>query len=77
MKLILGLRKRISVVIGCTQSAIGAFASISAYLLYYNFLGVQAMLNVRSSDVASYMAVLVIFGMLSLISGLYLITCND
>jgi hypothetical protein len=76
MKLV-GLRRRISVVIGCTQSAIGAFASISAYLLYYNSLGVQAMLNVPSSDVASYMVVLVIFGVLSVISGLYLITCDD
>lgn len=63
--------------IGCFQSAIGASASIFAYLLYYNFLGVQVMLNVPSSDVASYMMVLIIFGVLSVISGLYLVTCRD
>jgi hypothetical protein len=55
----------------------GASASIFAYLLYYNFLGVQAMLNVPSSDVASYMMVLIVFGVLSVISGLYLLTCDD
>jgi len=35
------------------------------------------MLNVPSSDVASYMMVLIIFGVLSVISGLYLATCSD
>lgn len=73
----LSLRKKISVVIGCTQSTIGASASIFAYLLYHNFLGVQVMLNVPSSDVASYMMVLIVFGVLSVVSGLYLITCDD
>lgn len=51
---------------------IGAFATIFAYTLYYNFLGIQTTLNMPSSDVHLYMLILIIFGMLSIISGLLL-----
>jgi len=51
---------------------VGAFAAIFAYLLYHNFLGIQATLNVPSSDVHLYMFILIIFGLLSIISGLFL-----
>ena len=69
----MGIRRRVSVVVGLTQSIIGASATIFAYLLYYNFLGVQAMLNVPSKDVVLFMLVLIVFGLLSIISGLFLI----
>jgi len=52
---------------------IGANAIVFAYLLYHNFLGIQAMLNVTAKDVVLYMLILIVFGLLSLISGLFLI----
>ncbi len=62
---------------GCAQSTIGASATILAYVLYHNFFGVQVILNVLSQYVASYMMVLVVFGVLSVISGLFLVTSSD
>ena len=66
------IRRKVSIIVGLSQSMVGAFAAIFAYLLYHNFLGIQATLNVPSSDVHLYMFILIIFGLLSIISGLFL-----
>jgi len=58
--------------VGLTQSIIGALASVFAYILYHNFFNIQGILNVPSEDVISYMMVLIVFGVLSVISGLFL-----
>jgi len=60
-------------VVGLTQSVIGAFATVFAYLLYYNFFGMQTVLNVLQRDVILDMLVLIVFGLLSIISGLFLV----
>jgi len=73
----LNFRKRISVIVGCAQSTIGALASVFAYILYHNFFDVQVILNVPSRDVASYMTVSIVFGVLSVISGLFLAASNE
>jgi len=62
----------ISLAVGLTQSIIGATASVFAYILYHNFFNIQGILNVPSQDVISYMMVLIVFGVLSVISGLFL-----
>jgi len=59
--------------VGATQSVIGAFATVFAYFLYYNVLGLQTVLNVPQKDVVLYMLILIIFGLLSIISGLFLV----
>lgn len=69
----MSMLKKVSIAVGLTQSIIGASATIFAYLLYYNFLGVQTMLNVPSKDVVLFMLILIVFGLLSIISGLFLI----
>jgi len=69
----LGIRRKVSIAVGLTQSIIGASATIFAYLLYHNFLDVQAMLNVPSKDVVLFMLVLLVFGLLSIISGIFLL----
>jgi len=60
-------------VVGFTQSVIGAFATVFAYVLYHNFFGIQTLLNVPQQDLLLYMLILIVFGLLSIISGLFLI----
>jgi hypothetical protein len=69
----LGIIRKVSIVVGLTQSIIGTLATIFAYLLYHNFLGVQTMLNVPSKDMVLFMLILIVFGLLSIISGLFLL----
>jgi len=69
----LSIRRKVSIVVGLAQSLIGAFATVFAYVLYYNFLGIQAVLNVPQKDVVLYMLILIVFGLLSIISGLFLV----
>jgi len=60
-------------VIGFAQSVIGAFATVFAYVLYHNLFGIQAVLNVPQKDVLLYMLILIVFGLLSIISGLFIV----
>jgi len=59
--------------VGLAQSVIGAFATVFAYALYHNFFGMREVLNVPQKDVLLYMLVLIVFGLLSIISGLFLV----
>jgi len=60
-------------VVGLMQSVIGVFVTVFSYVLYHNFLGIQAVLNVPQKDVVLYMLILIVFGLLSIISGLFLV----
>jgi len=70
----LGIRRKVSIAIGLAQSVIGALATVFAYLLYHDFFGIQALLGVTSKDVVLYMLTLIVFGLLSIISGLFLVS---
>jgi len=69
----LGLRRRVSTAIGLAQSTIGALAAIFAFILYYDFSGIQTVLNVPQNDVLFYMLILIVLGFVSIISGLFLV----
>jgi len=69
----LSIRRKVAILVGLTQSVIGAFVTVFAYILYHNFFGIQAVLNVPQKDVVLYMLVPIVFGLLSIISGLFLI----
>jgi hypothetical protein len=69
----LGIRRKISIAIGAAQSTLGVLASVFAYVLYHNFFNVQEILSVSSQDVAYFMMVLIVFGVLSVIGGLFLL----
>jgi len=69
----LSIRRKVSFIVGLAQSAIGALATVFAFILYHNFLGIQAVLNVTANDVILYMLILIVFGLLSIISGLFLV----
>jgi len=66
-------RKIVSKVVGVTQSGIGVLAIIFGYILYYNLFDIQGMLDASAQTVPLYLLLLLIFGLLSLISGLLLI----
>jgi len=70
----LSIRRKVSIAIGLAQSVIGALATVFAYLLYHDFLGIRALLSVTSKDVVLYMLTLIVFGLLSIISGLFLVS---
>jgi len=59
--------------VGLAQSVIGAFATVFAFFLYYNLFGMQAVLNLPQKEVVLYMLILIVFGLLSIISGLFLV----
>jgi len=69
----LSARRRVAMVVGLMQSVIGVFVTVFSYVLYHNFLGIQAVLNVPQKDVVLYMLILIVFGLLSIISGLFLV----
>jgi len=66
-------RKVVLTVVGVAQSGIGMLAIIFAYILYYNLFDIQGMLNASAQNAPLYMLILLIFGLLSFISGLFLI----
>jgi len=69
----MSIRRKVSIFVGLAQSVIGAFATVFAFLLYHNFAELQVALNVPPKDVLLYMLILIVFGLLSIISGLFLV----
>jgi len=67
------VRKIVSKVVGVAQSGIGVLAIIFGYILYYNLFDIQRMLNLSVQNVPLYILLLFIFGLLSVISGFFLI----
>jgi hypothetical protein len=62
----------LSKIIGLIQTAIGGIAIVFAFLSFYNVFGIQAMIGVSPESIGLYLWIFVIFGLLSLISGLFL-----
>jgi len=68
----LSIRRKLSFIVGIAQCAIGGLGSVFAYVLYHNFFNIQAVLNMPSQDALLYLLILIAFGLLSTISGLFL-----
>jgi hypothetical protein len=62
----------LSKTIGLTQTVIGGIAMVFAFLFFYNAFGIQAMLGISQESIGLYLWVFIIFGLLSIISGLFL-----
>lgn len=69
----MSIKRKVSMVVGLAQSMIGAFATVFAFILYHNFLGIQTVFNATAQDVVLYVLIIIVFGLLSIISGLFLI----
>jgi hypothetical protein len=67
-----GARRIFSKIVGLTQTIIGAIAMVFAFLMFYDAFGIQAILGVSEEGIGLYLWVCIIFGLLSVISGLIL-----
>ncbi|MBT0160381.1 hypothetical protein G4O51_10405 [Candidatus Bathyarchaeota archaeon A05DMB-2] len=65
-------RRTLTKIVGVTQTAIGGIAVIFAFLFFYNVFGIHSMIGVTKNGVGFYLWIFIIFGLLSLISGLFL-----
>ena len=65
-------RKTLAKTIGVAQTTIGGIAMVFAFLSFYDVFGMQAMLGISKESIGLYLWVFIIFGLLSIISGLFL-----
>jgi hypothetical protein len=65
-------RKILSKTVGLIQTIIGGIAMVFAFLSFYNVFGIQTMLGISLASIGLYLWVFIIFGLLSIISGLFL-----
>jgi hypothetical protein len=63
----------LSKAVGVIQTAIGVAIMVFAFLSLYDAFGIQAMLGVSSESIGLYLWIFIIFGLLSTISGLFLV----
>ncbi len=66
------IRRTLSLIIGAVQCVIGALASALAFLVYTG-QQFQEMLMVTGEEISLFVFLLSLFGLLSIISGLFLV----
>jgi hypothetical protein len=66
-------RKTLLKIVGLMQAAIGGTSIVFAFLAFYNIFSIQTMLGATEVDIGFYLWVFVIVGILSIISGLFLL----
>ena len=59
-------------IIGFAQTVMGGTAMVFAIFLFYNAFNIKTMLDFYATETVIYVWLLIIFGILSLISGLFL-----
>jgi len=69
----MNIRGTLAIVVGLMQSVTAALVFIFACCLYFNFFGVQERLNVTAESCHIHVLVLLVFGFLSIISGVFLV----
>ena len=65
-------KKILSKIVGLTQTAIGALAMFFAFFLFYNIFNIQTVLGFAAETIGLCLWSFIIFGLLSVISGLFL-----
>ena len=66
------IRRTLTNIVGVMQTALGGLTMVFAFLAYYNVFGIQTMLGVSAEGIGLYLWIFIIFGLLSVISGLIL-----
>lgn len=69
----MNIRRTLTVAVGIVQGIVAALVLIFACSLYFNFFGVQTWLNVSVETCYFHVLALLVFGFLSMISGLFLV----
>jgi len=70
---LMNIRGTLAIVVGLIQSVIAALVFIFACCLYFNFFGVQGRLNGPVEFYRFHLLVLLVFGFLFTVSGLFLV----
>ena len=65
-------RRTLSKIVGLTQTAIGGLTMVFAFFLFYNLFNIQTVLGFSAEAIGLYLWAFIIFGLLSVISGLFL-----
>lgn len=65
---------KISKIVSLLQSLTGGAAIVFAFFLFYDVFGLQEILGVSEAYIGLYLLLLTIFGLLSIISGLILMS---
>jgi len=68
----MNLKKLLSRIIGATQTAIGGAIMLFAFFIFYNIFDLQIALGFPAEAIGLYLWTFIIFGLLSVISGLFL-----
>jgi hypothetical protein len=66
------VRRALTKIVGLTQTFIGGIAMVFAFLSFYNIFSIQTMIGVSEESIGFYLWIFIIFGLLSVISGLFL-----
>ena len=65
-------KRILSKIVGLTQTAIGGIIMLFAFFAFYNIFNIQTVLGFTAESIGLYLWVFIIFGLLSVISGLFL-----
>jgi hypothetical protein len=65
-------KRILSKAVGLIQTAIGGLTMVFAFFLFYNLFNIQAVLGFSAEGIGLYLWTFIIFGLLSVISGIIL-----
>ena len=65
-------KTKLSKIIGFMQTVIGIAAMIFAFFSFYNIFGTEAIIGATPESIGLYLWIFIIFGFLSITSGLFL-----
>jgi hypothetical protein len=69
---LMSARTKLSKIVGFLQTAIGIAAMIFAFFSFYNIFDTQAIVGATPESIGLYLWIFLIFGLLSITSGLFL-----
>jgi hypothetical protein len=65
-------KRFLSKIVGLTQTAVGGVIMLFAFFIFYNIFNLQTALGFPTEAIGLYLWIFLIFGLLSVISGLFL-----
>ncbi len=68
------VRRIVSKAVGLVQALVGGTVVVFALLLFNDFFGIQGLLGFPLQNTELYVMVFVVFGLLSVVNGLFLLS---
>jgi hypothetical protein len=66
-------KKILAKIVGVTQTTIGCLIMLFAFFVFYNIFNIQATFGFAEDAIGLYLWAFILFGLLSVISGLFLV----